>query len=122
MFNWMYETTPVSLYAAGGVDYYDGTPGGDGAPKAKFELPDNVMCIYEYKLPTGTMRAELGKLTDKAFDPVRQNFDSIDTDKDGQASYAEYEAFVAGASSKAAVASSKQRPKDPTRRRQWASR
>jgi outer membrane lipoprotein SlyB len=60
----------------------------------------------------GLSRAELGKLTDKAFDPVRQNFDSIDTDKDGQASYAEYEAFVAGASSKAAVASSKQRPKD----------
>ncbi|TDU69327.1 putative dehydrogenase [Prosthecobacter fusiformis] len=63
MFNWMYETTPVSLYAAGGVDYYDGTAGPDGAPKAKFELPDNVMCLYEYKLPTGTMRAYYQVLT-----------------------------------------------------------
>lgn len=58
MFNWMYETTPVSLFAAGGVDYYDGTDG-----KAKFELPDNVMCTYEYKLPTGTMRAYYQVLT-----------------------------------------------------------
>ncbi len=63
MFNWMYETTPVSLFAAGGVDYYDGTNGSDGKPKAKFELPDNVMCIYEYKLPTGTMRAYYQVLT-----------------------------------------------------------
>lgn len=65
MFNWMYETTPVSIYAAGGVDYYDGGPGPDGQPKAKFELPDNVMCIYEYKLKGGTetMRAYYQVLT-----------------------------------------------------------
>ncbi len=63
MFNWMYETTPVSVYAAGGVDYYDGSPDEDGKPKAKFELPDNVMCLYEYKLPTGTMRAYYQVLT-----------------------------------------------------------
>ena len=25
MFNWMYETTPLSVMATGGVDYYDGT-------------------------------------------------------------------------------------------------
>ncbi len=58
MFNWMYGTTPVSLFATGGVDYYDGVDG-----KAKFELPDNVMCLYEYKLPTGTMRAYYQVLT-----------------------------------------------------------
>jgi predicted dehydrogenase len=63
MFNWMYETTPVSLFATGGVDYYDGTTGPDGAPKAKYELPDNVMCLYEYKLPQGTMRAYYQVLT-----------------------------------------------------------
>lgn len=63
MFNWMYKTTPQTLYATGGVDYYDGTPGPDGEPKAKFELPDNVMCIYEYKLPHGTMRAYYQVLT-----------------------------------------------------------
>lgn len=63
MFNWMYETTPVSLFASGGVDYYDGTAGPDGQPKAKFELPDNVMCLYEYKLPSGVMRAYYQVLT-----------------------------------------------------------
>ena len=63
MFNWMYETQPVSVFATGGVDYYDGSTGPDGKPKAKFELPDNVMCIYEYKLPTGTMRAYYQVLT-----------------------------------------------------------
>lgn len=63
MFNWMYEATPTSIYAAGGVDYYDGTKDEDGNVKAKFELPDNVMCLYEYKLPTGTMRAYYQVLT-----------------------------------------------------------
>lgn len=63
MFNWMYETTPISLIAVGGVDYYDGTADVDGKLKAKFELPDNVMCLYEYKLPTGTMRAYYQVLT-----------------------------------------------------------
>jgi predicted dehydrogenase len=58
MFNWMYQTTPVSVYASGGTDYYDGTEG-----RLKFELPDNMMCIYEYKLPTGVMRAYYQVLT-----------------------------------------------------------
>lgn len=51
----------------------------------------------------GLSRVELDKTTDKAFDTLRQNYDSIDTNQDGQASYAEYEAFV-GASNKAAAA------------------
>jgi predicted dehydrogenase len=63
MFNWMYDTTPLSIIATGGVDYYDGSTGEDGQPKAKFELPDNVMCLYEYKIPTGTMRAYYQVLT-----------------------------------------------------------
>jgi len=63
MFNWVHKATPVSLIATGGVDYYDGTPDADGVAKAKFELPDNVMCIYEYKLPSGTMRAYYQVLT-----------------------------------------------------------
>ena len=58
MFNWMYETTPLSLIATGGVDFYDGTNG-----KAKFELPDNVMCLYEYKVNGETMRAYYQVLT-----------------------------------------------------------
>jgi predicted dehydrogenase len=63
MFNWVYDTTPLSIIATGGVDYYDGSTGEDGQPKAKFELPDNVMCLYEYKIPTGTMRAYYQVLT-----------------------------------------------------------
>jgi predicted dehydrogenase len=63
MFNWVYDTTPVSIIATGGVDYYDGSTGEDGQPKAKFELPDNVMCLYEYKIPSGTMRAYYQVLT-----------------------------------------------------------
>jgi predicted dehydrogenase len=58
MFNWMYEAKPVSVIASGGVDYYDGSEG-----RAKYELADNVMCIYEYKLPTGVMRAYYQVLT-----------------------------------------------------------
>jgi predicted dehydrogenase len=63
MFNWFFNTQPVSVMATGGVDYYDGTPDASGKPKAKFELPDNVMAMFEYKLPSGTMRAYYQVLT-----------------------------------------------------------
>ncbi len=63
MFNWFFKTTPVSVIATGGVDYFDGTPGPDGVPKAKFELPDNVMSNYEFKTEEGTMRAYYQVLT-----------------------------------------------------------
>jgi predicted dehydrogenase len=58
MFNWMYQARPTSLFATGGVDYYDGSEG-----RAKYELPDNVMCLYEYKIPSGVMRAYYQVLT-----------------------------------------------------------
>ncbi|MDB6137022.1 MAG: afr 2 [Verrucomicrobiaceae bacterium] len=58
MFNWFLKSTPTSVIATGGVDYYDGKDG-----RAKFELPDNVMAIYEYKLPAGTTRAYYQVLT-----------------------------------------------------------
>lgn len=63
----------------------------------------------------GVSRVELDKTADKAFDPLRQHFDAIDTDKDGQASYAEYEAFVAASSKAAPLATSASKfspPKD----------
>jgi predicted dehydrogenase len=63
MFNWFFDSQPVSVMAMGGVDYYDGTTGPNGQTKAKFELPDNVMAMFEYKLPTGTMRAYYQVLT-----------------------------------------------------------
>jgi len=52
MFNWFAGTTPVAVMAQGGVDYYDGLEG-----RVKYELPDNVMAMYEYKTAEGTMRA-----------------------------------------------------------------
>jgi predicted dehydrogenase len=64
MFNWFFSqkgkalTTPVSVMATGGVDYYDGK---DGRPH--FELPDNVMAMYEYASPEGTRRAYYQVLT-----------------------------------------------------------
>ncbi len=82
---------------------------------------ENYLATQQVKMPArqfsradlndsgGLSRVELDKTTDKAFDTVRQNFDSIDTNKDGQASYTEYEAFV-GVSSKAAAISSKLTP------------
>lgn len=59
----------------------------------------------------GLSRAELDKLSDKAFDPLRKNFDSIDSDRDGQVSYREYEAF-AGVGSRMASSSKFIVPKD----------
>ena len=58
MFNWFSGTTPVSVMAQGGVDYYDGQEG-----RVKYELPDNVMAMYEYKTPAGVMRAYYQVLT-----------------------------------------------------------
>ncbi len=58
LFNWFFHARPTSVMATGGVDYYDGTDG-----KAKFELPDNVMALYEYNLPTGPMRCYYQVLT-----------------------------------------------------------
>ncbi len=58
MFNWMYESDPVSVIATGAVDYYDGLEG-----RPKYELPDNMMCIYEFKTPAGLLRAYYQVLT-----------------------------------------------------------
>ncbi len=56
MFNWTFESTPVSIIATGGVDYYDGTDG-----RAKYELPDNVMCIYEYNLSKDATKPQVAR-------------------------------------------------------------
>ncbi len=52
LFNWMFNTTPKSVIATGGVDYYD-----------EFEMPDNAMTIYEYDTPNGVARAYYQVLT-----------------------------------------------------------
>jgi predicted dehydrogenase len=64
MFNWFFSekgkplATPVSVVATGGTDYYDGQNG-----RATFELPDNVMAMYEYKGEEGVRRAYYQVLT-----------------------------------------------------------
>jgi predicted dehydrogenase len=46
IFNWFLKADPVAVMADGGNDYYPGR-----------EWYDNVQALYEYKLPTGTVRA-----------------------------------------------------------------
>ena len=63
MFNWFFSSkdkamTPTSVISTGAVDFYDGQGG-----RPKFELPDNVMSIYEFATPAGTMRAYYQVLT-----------------------------------------------------------
>ncbi len=63
LFNWFFSSkdrtvTPASVMASGGVDYYDGREG-----RVKYELPDNVMAIYEYQAPEGVRRAYYQVLT-----------------------------------------------------------
>ena len=52
IFNWFFGTTPTSVLAAGGVDYYPDS-----------ELYDNVMSIYEYDTPKGVSRGYYQVLT-----------------------------------------------------------
>ncbi len=46
IFNWWFGTTPRSVMASGGVDYYK-----------NHEWFDNAMVVYEYQLPEGMARA-----------------------------------------------------------------
>jgi len=46
IFEWIFGTHPKSVYASGGVDYYD-----------THEWYDNVMCLYEYENDYGMSRA-----------------------------------------------------------------
>ncbi len=47
LFNWMFNTTPKSVVASGGIDYY-----------SEYEHYDNVMCIYDYDVPNSTWGTE----------------------------------------------------------------
>ena len=46
LFNWFFQALPKRLVAMGGVDYW--TPDN---PRGHYELPDNVMVMYEYDVP-----------------------------------------------------------------------
>lgn len=52
IFNWWFGMAPTSVMASGGVDYYK-----------NHEWYDNAMVVYEYPLPTGTVRAFYEVLT-----------------------------------------------------------
>ncbi len=52
IFNWWFGMAPTSVMASGGVDYYK-----------NHEWYDHAMVIYEYPLPTGTVRAFYEVLT-----------------------------------------------------------
>jgi len=52
IFNWFFECSPTSVTASGGVDYYKG-----------HEWYDNVMAIFQYDRPEGTVRAFYQVLT-----------------------------------------------------------
>lgn len=68
IFNWLLGTTPKSVTAGGGVDYYKNRklhPMIDGDnPEITYELLDNAIAIYEYETEQwGTVRAVYQVLT-----------------------------------------------------------
>jgi predicted dehydrogenase len=52
VFNWMFDSYPTRVIAAGGIDYY-----------TEFELEDNVMAIYEYEIDGAKSRGYYQVLT-----------------------------------------------------------
>jgi len=48
IYNWFLEASPKSVMAGGGTDYYE---------KETHQWYDTVMAIYEYQIPSGTVRA-----------------------------------------------------------------
>jgi len=46
VFSWMFQANPKKLLVMGGVDYFT-----KDNPRGTYELPDNVMVMYEYDLP-----------------------------------------------------------------------
>ncbi len=48
IYNWFLEARPKSVMAAGGTDYYE---------RQNHQWYDNIMAVYEYQIPSGTIRA-----------------------------------------------------------------
>lgn len=57
IFSWFLETSPRSVIASGGTDYYD----------KNHEWYDTVMAVYEYATPAGMVRAFYQTLTTNGF-------------------------------------------------------
>ena len=58
IFNWFLNARPISIVASGGTDYYS---------KDTHEWYDNVMALFEYPTPSGTVRAFYQTLTTNNF-------------------------------------------------------
>jgi len=58
IFNWFLGARPSSVIASGGTDYYG---------KDTHEWYDTVMAVYEYPMPTGTVRAHYQTITTNGF-------------------------------------------------------
>jgi len=58
IFNWFLGARPASVIASGGTDYYG---------KDTHEWYDTVMAVYEYPMPTGTVRAHYQTITTNGF-------------------------------------------------------
>lgn len=46
LFNWFYQATPKRVMVMGNVDYWTAEN-----PRGHYELPDNIMAMYEYDMP-----------------------------------------------------------------------
>jgi predicted dehydrogenase len=76
LFNWMLGTTPVSITATGGRDYYDGKglmPDGQNVRPA-YETDDNVIVTYEYNVNGRTVRCIYTVLTTTSSQAIYEKF------------------------------------------------
>ncbi|MDZ7724908.1 MAG: Gfo/Idh/MocA family oxidoreductase [candidate division KSB1 bacterium] len=65
IYNWFLNSTPKSVMASGGTDYYD---------KATHEWYDTVLAIYEYETAEGPVRAFYQTLTNNSSEGYFENF------------------------------------------------
>lgn len=76
LFNWIFGTTPVSITATGGRDYYDGKslmPNGT-VTRPNFEFEDNVNITYEYHINGRVVRCLYTVLTTTSTQGVFEKF------------------------------------------------
>lgn len=65
IYNWFLGANPETVFASGGTDYYD---------KDTHQWYDNIMAIYEYKIPSGTIRAFYQTITTNSCQGYYESF------------------------------------------------
>lgn len=76
LFNWMFGTTPTSITATGGRDYFDGKgmmPDGTSVRPA-YETDDNVIVTYEYNVNGRVVRCMYTVLTTTSSQGIFEKF------------------------------------------------